>query len=76
MNLIHLVRNLFLQKLQALTARLDKTKNEVSKTKMEFGSIKLKATKNVCQEYYKPCIAIFALNKKTFYIRTSISVFL
>ena len=31
---------------------------------MEFNSIKLKATKNVCQEYYKPCVAIFALNKK------------
>ena len=64
MNLIHLVRNLFLRKLQALIARLDKTKNELNKTKMAFSSIKLKTTKNVCQVYYKPCIAIFALNKK------------
>ena len=64
MNLIHLVRNLFLRKLQALIARLDKTKNELNKTKMEFSSIKLKATRNVCRVYYKPCIAIFALNKK------------
>ena len=64
MNLIHLVRNLFLRKLHALIACSDKTKNELNKTKMEFGSIKLKATKNVCQVYYKSCIAIFALNKK------------
>ena len=29
MNLIHLVGNLFLRQLQALTAHLDKTKNEL-----------------------------------------------
>ena len=58
MNLIHLVGNLFLLKLQALIARLDKTKNELNRTKMEFSSIKLQAAKNVCQVYYKSCIAI------------------
>ena len=40
MNLIHVVRNLFLRNLQALIARLDKTKNELNKMKMEFSSIK------------------------------------
>ena len=60
MNLIHPVDNLFLQKLQALTACLDKTKNELNRTKMEFSSIKLQAAKSVCQVYYKSCIAIFA----------------
>ena len=64
MNLIHLVGNLFLRKLLAFIARLDKTINELNKTKMELSSIKLKATKNVCRVYYKPCIAIFGLNKK------------
>ena len=58
MNLIHLVGNWFLLKLQALIARLDKTKNELNRTKMEFSSIKLQAAKNVCQVYYKSCIAI------------------
>ena len=58
-NLIHPVDNLFLQKLQALIARLDKTKNELNRTKTEFNSIKLHATQNVCQVYYKSCIAIF-----------------
>lgn len=53
MNLINPVDNLFLQKLQALTACLDKTKNELNRTKMEFSSIKLQAAKNVCQVYYK-----------------------
>ena len=60
MSLIHLVGNLFLRKLQALIARLDKTKNELTRTKMEFSSIKLQPTKNVCQVYCKSCIAIFA----------------
>ena len=77
MNLIYLVENLFLRKLQALIARLDKTKNELNRIKMDFNSIKLQATKNICQVYYKSCIAIFAgLKLKTFYIRTKISIFL
>ena len=65
-NLIHLVQNLFLRKLQPLIARLDNTKNKLIKSKMEFSSIKLKATKNVYQVYYKSSIAIFALKKQLF----------
>ena len=53
MNLIHPVDNLFLQKLQAVTARLDKTKNELNRTEIELSSIKQQATKSVCQVYYK-----------------------
>ena len=53
MNLIHPVDNLFLQKLQALAERLDKTKKELNRTEMKFSSIKQQATKSVCQVYYK-----------------------
>ena len=73
MNLIHLVGNLFLLKLQALIARLDKTKNELNRTKMEFSSIKLQAAKTSTRYITNHVLRYL---QKTFSIRTKISIFL